>query len=80
MIDELERIWKQAVMVLLRYYHGISLEGLRKTTKALSQDSWWPSSDVNQTFPRHKSRVLPLDKPVHYAPLSSDQLCSQMII
>lgn len=39
MNDELERFQKQPVMVLLRYYREISLEGLRKTTKALSQDN-----------------------------------------
>jgi hypothetical protein len=33
MIDELEGIWKEAVAAKSRYYPGICLEGLRKTTK-----------------------------------------------
>jgi hypothetical protein len=31
--NELERMWKEAVVAQLRYYPGICLEGLRKTTK-----------------------------------------------
>jgi hypothetical protein len=33
--DELEKIWKEMVMTELRYYTGICMEGLRKTTKTL---------------------------------------------
>jgi hypothetical protein len=33
MIDELERVWKEAVLAQLRYCPGICLERLRKTTK-----------------------------------------------
>jgi hypothetical protein len=32
-INELIRMWKEAVLPNLRYYHGICLEGLRKTTE-----------------------------------------------
>jgi hypothetical protein len=39
MIDELERLWKEIVMAYLRHYPGICLEGLRKKTKNLTQDS-----------------------------------------
>jgi hypothetical protein len=42
MNDELERIWKEVVMA---YYPGIRLEGLRKTTKNLSQNSQSPDWD-----------------------------------
>jgi hypothetical protein len=30
---ELERIWKEAAMLNLKYYSGICLEGLKKTKK-----------------------------------------------
>jgi hypothetical protein len=39
MIDELERIWKEAVVFYWRYYPGICLEGLGKTTKIICVDS-----------------------------------------
>jgi hypothetical protein len=35
MRDEFERIWKEVVVAISRYYPGISLEELRKTTKHL---------------------------------------------
>jgi hypothetical protein len=34
MNDDVERIWKEAVMARLRYYVGIFLEGMRNITKA----------------------------------------------
>jgi hypothetical protein len=40
MNEELETMWKEAVVAYLKYYPGISLEGQRKTTKNLSQDNW----------------------------------------
>jgi hypothetical protein len=39
---------------------GIILEGLRKTTKNLSQDSIFPGRDSNQARPEYKSTELPL--------------------
>jgi hypothetical protein len=33
MVDELERVWKEAVLAQLRYCPGICLEILRKTMK-----------------------------------------------
>jgi hypothetical protein len=39
---ESKRLWSN-----LRYYPGISLERLRKTTKDLSQDSRAPDRDLN---------------------------------
>jgi hypothetical protein len=38
MIDEFERIWKEAVW----YYPGDFLKGLKKTMKIHSQNSWCP--------------------------------------
>jgi hypothetical protein len=35
MTDELEKIWKEAVVAWYGYYRRIFLEGLRKTTKTL---------------------------------------------
>jgi hypothetical protein len=40
MNKELGRKWMEVVVAYLRYYLRISLEGLRKTIKDLSQDSW----------------------------------------
>jgi hypothetical protein len=48
MTDKLERIWKEAVMVLSRHYPGICLEGLRKTTKNLNQDHLCPMKMINR--------------------------------
>jgi hypothetical protein len=45
--NELERMWKEAVVANLSYYPGICLEALGKTTKNLSQDSWSPGRDLN---------------------------------
>jgi hypothetical protein len=58
MSDELEMIWKEAVVSLLRYYRRILLERLRKTTKNLCQDSRCPGRNLNPTPPEYDSRVL----------------------
>jgi hypothetical protein len=42
----------------LRCYHGICLEGLRETTKNLSQDSRSPGRDSNSGPPEYKARAL----------------------
>jgi hypothetical protein len=39
MHEKLEMIWKEAVVSWSRYYPGIFLEGLNKTTKILNQDN-----------------------------------------
>jgi hypothetical protein len=44
--NELERIWKEVVVGYLKALPGIYLEGVRYTTKNLSQDS--PSQDLNE--------------------------------
>jgi hypothetical protein len=66
MIDELERIWKKAVMAYSRYYPGILLEGLRNTAENLSPDGWDPARDSNDIPPDYEARTLPLDPPVQY--------------
>jgi hypothetical protein len=42
MIDELERIWKEAVIHYSGYYSEICLEGHRKPTKNTCQVIWCP--------------------------------------
>jgi hypothetical protein len=39
MNDEVERIWKEGIMLVSKYYSEIRLEGLRKTTTDLSRNS-----------------------------------------
>jgi hypothetical protein len=52
--DELERIWEEAVVANLKYCSGIWLEGLRKTTKYISQDSRFLNRDLNPGPPEHE--------------------------
>jgi hypothetical protein len=60
--DELERIWLSTGRgLILRCYSGIHLEGLRKTTKTLNQDTRSPGPHeyepgVLSTQPRHSFR------------------------
>jgi hypothetical protein len=68
MYDELERIWKKAVMVSLMYYQGICLVG-QKNHRKTSQDSQCPGQDANQAPLKYKSGALPL-----YQPAQSDEL------
>jgi hypothetical protein len=49
-IDELERVWPP----------GTCLEGLRRTTKSLSEDGPSPSRDSNRASPECESRSIPL--------------------
>jgi hypothetical protein len=37
--NEVKRLWKEGAVTNLKYYAGISLEGLRKTTKESYRDS-----------------------------------------
>jgi hypothetical protein len=61
MNDELERIWKEAVMPISRYCAGIRLEGLRKTTIDFIQNSQYPSRDSNQAAPEYNLKALPTE-------------------
>jgi hypothetical protein len=49
----------------LRYYPAICLEGLRKTTKKLSQDWQFPGWDLNPGPPEHETGALTA-RPRHY--------------
>jgi hypothetical protein len=62
--DELERIRKEAAMVYSRYSQNTCLEGLRKITKNLNQDSQCPGRDSNRAPAQLKSSALPLEQPV----------------
>jgi hypothetical protein len=53
---EVEGIWKENVVACL-YYPGIFLEGLRKTTKNLSQSSRSPDRDINPEPPEYEAHV-----------------------
>jgi hypothetical protein len=53
--------WMRDRAQILRYYLGIRLEELRKTTGNISQESRCPGRDSNQVPPEHKSDALPLE-------------------
>jgi hypothetical protein len=55
---EMEWIWKEAIMASFEVLSRICLEGLRKTTKNLSQDSRSPGRDLNPGPPEYKAGVL----------------------
>jgi hypothetical protein len=44
--------------LITRYYPGIRLEGLRKTTKDLNRDSQSPGRDVSPGPPEFEAGVL----------------------
>jgi hypothetical protein len=44
--------------LILRYYPGIRLEVLRKTTKDLSQDSRYTGRELNPETPKYEPGVL----------------------
>jgi hypothetical protein len=58
MDDEMERNWKDAVFLILRYCPGILLEGLRITTKDFSHDIRSPDRDLNPKPPEYEAGVL----------------------
>jgi hypothetical protein len=64
MEDELEKCWKEAFRGYSRCYPGISLEGLKKTTRILSDDRVCPGRDSNGAHPEHDSRASHVDQPV----------------
>jgi hypothetical protein len=56
--NKLEMMWKKSGHgLLLRYYPGIFLEGLRKATKNLRQDSRSPGPDLNPGSPEYEPGV-----------------------
>jgi hypothetical protein len=58
------------------YYPGICLRELRKATKDLSQSTWILRWNSNRISPKHKSKALPLDKPVMWGWISSNSSSS----
>jgi hypothetical protein len=63
MNDELERTRKESVVAQWRYYLGISLEGLRKITKRVSQYRRCPDRKSNLVPPEYKYGAFLLDQP-----------------
>jgi hypothetical protein len=58
MHNELVMIGRNMSWYNSRYYPGICLEGLRKGTKSLSQDSRSPGRDFKPGFPKYKAGML----------------------
>jgi hypothetical protein len=60
--DKWMMIWKGCARsshgLISRYYPSICLQGLIKSTKALSHDSWCPGWDLNLGPPKYKAGVL----------------------
>jgi hypothetical protein len=63
MNGELERIWKERVVVSSGHYLSVCLEGLRRTTKVLSRDSRSPECEWKKASPEYKSTALPIPQP-----------------
>jgi hypothetical protein len=40
-------MWKEAVVLIFKYYPSIFLKGLKRTMEILSQDSWYQGEDIN---------------------------------
>jgi hypothetical protein len=57
--NELERMWKEAVMALLKNYQGISLKGLRKTMKNLRTACVLAETGIEDPS-EYKSRASPM--------------------
>jgi hypothetical protein len=54
--DKLESIWKEAVSPYSKYYYpDICVDGVRKVTEYLSEDSLCSGLDSNQVPPEYKS-------------------------
>jgi hypothetical protein len=53
-----EKFWKKRQWSNLKYYPGIYLEGLRKMTEILSQQSRSSGRDLNSGPPEYDVRVL----------------------
>jgi hypothetical protein len=57
---ESERIWKEAVVAKSRYYPGIFLKVLRKTTNTSGRIAYVPTQDFTQTLLDCKYDAIPL--------------------
>jgi hypothetical protein len=58
MNDEFGRIRKEPVAAEMRYYRGISLEGMRKTKNTLIQDNRGHGGDSYRVTSEFNSRAL----------------------
>jgi hypothetical protein len=58
MIDELEKIRKEAVVACSGLYPGAFQDSLRKSTKYVNQDSRCPGRDLNRAPPEYSSSAL----------------------
>jgi hypothetical protein len=61
MNDEVERIWKERVLFISRYYSGIRFEELRKTINDLSGNSKDPSPTCAVCFPEIHEAMIGVD-------------------
>jgi hypothetical protein len=59
MNNELETIWKEAIVTYLMYYPGICLEELKNPTKTLTQVRF-SAGDFNRAPPNSGSGEIPL--------------------
>jgi hypothetical protein len=55
-IDELARIWTEAVVAKFKVSPGMFLQELRENTKNVSQDSQSPDQDLNTGPPEYEAR------------------------
>jgi hypothetical protein len=53
-----EKCGRKRWRVNIRYYPGICLEGLRRTTKPLIQDSRYPGRDMNPGPPEYEAALF----------------------
>jgi hypothetical protein len=60
----------------IEYYPNICMEGLRKITKNLSQDSRYPSQDSNEASPEYKPTALLLDQPIRFDRVINLHVCA----
>jgi hypothetical protein len=60
-IDDLERIWAEAVVACSRYYADIGLR-TEENHEIISQDSRYPGRDSNRASPEYTFRMLPLQE------------------
>jgi hypothetical protein len=58
MNDESERMYKEAIVPNFRYYRGICLEVVRKSTKNFSHDGRSSGRDLNPVPPEYEAGVL----------------------
>jgi hypothetical protein len=65
--DEVEWLWKEAIVIYWSYYPDIGLQGVRKITKKMKPNSWYPSwypeRESNRPFSAYVFRKLPLSQP-----------------